>query len=288
MTRLTPTQFLFGTFCGTAFLFLISAFVLIFTCSAMLSVAEEFSIAANLTLPAERTSYLSKLWDAYGFFIDPGAQSGLESAGQHPLYLSVVVCFSLLGFTWVLLAFGVFIEILGEKILKLRRQHARIATKDHILVLGWTSKTLFLIGELAQMLAEGPLGGGTICLFGDFDTFEMKEEVEVSYRDFKQRWPKVKLLFWRGKPHEVDDLERVSVTSARHIVILGQSQDPREADSLIISTLCALQCLPTRPRADVIVEVALPQNVGVARTLGGDSVRTINAKTAIDEVNHAQ
>ena len=124
----------------------------------------------------------------------------------------------------------------------------------------------------------------TNSLFGDFDPFEMREEVAVAYRDFKQRWPRVKLLYWRGKPHEVDDLERVSVSTAQHIVLLGASRDSRTSDSLVLSALCALQCLPTKPIAEVIVEVALPQNVGVSRKIGGASARTITAKTAIDEL----
>ena len=52
----------------------------------------------------------------------------------------------------------------------------------------------------------------------------------------------------------------------------------------MLSSLCALQCLPRAPVADVIVEIALPQNVGVARKLGGAASRTITAKTAIDEL----
>lgn len=282
MTRRTPAQFLFGTFAGWALLFTSAALVIIFTCSAMLSVAEDLAVVANLT--TERTTYANKLWESWGYFIDPGAQSGVDSAGQHSFRLFVIIFFSLLGFTWVLMAFGIFIEILGVCIQNLRRQYSCIATRDHILVLGWTGKTLFLIGELAQMLTDGDTGGGTICVFGDIDTMEMAAEVAVAYRDFRERWPRVQLLYWRGKSHEVDDLERVSVTSAKCIVVLGASRDPREADSLVISTLCALQCLPTAPKAEVVVEIALPQNVGVARRLGGACARTITAKTAMDEL----
>ena len=284
MTRRSPQQFLFGTCIGTFILFVGTALILIFMCSGLLTAAEEMSIASNITLPVERTSYQSKMWDSYGYFIDPGAQTGLDSVDKHGFYLLIVVSFSLLGFTWVLLAFGVFIEFVGDLMEDLKRRHARISTRNHILVLGWTGKTLFLIRELAQMLTDGVDRGGTICIFGDFDPFEMREEVAVAYRDFKRRWPRVKLLYWRGKPHEVDDLERVSVSSARHIVLLGASRDSRTADSLVLSALCALQCLPTKPVAEVIVEVALPQNVGVSRKLGGESARTITAKTAIDEL----
>ena len=282
MTRRTAQQFLFGTLAGTITIFTSSALVLILACAGFLTVAEELSITSGLT--EERSTFQSKIWESYSLFIDPGTQTGVESAGHHSFHLFVVVLFSLAGFVWVLLAFGVFIEYLSQVMEMLKRKYTRIAARDHILVLGWTGKTLFLIRELAQMLTDGPDRGGTICLFGDFDPFEMREEVAVAYRDFRSRWPRVKLMYWRGKTHEVDDLERVSVASARHILLLGASREPRVADSLVLSSLCALQCLPRAPVADVIVEIALPQNVGVARKLGGAASRTITAKTAIDEL----
>jgi hypothetical protein len=140
-----------------------------------------------------------------------------------------------------------------------------------------------------------------------------RSQVDVAFPRFKQRWPRVELHFWHGRPHEVDDLERVSVTHARHIIVLGASRDPRKADSLVISTLCSLRCLHfEQPHAykhgervaadaadaasayshtnapvralEVILEVSLPQNVRVAERLGGGGARTVTAKTAIDEL----
>ena len=160
MTRRSPQQFLFGTCMGTFILFIGSALLLIFTCSGLLTASEEMSIASNIT--AERTSWQTKLWSSYGYFIDPGAQTAIESIDSHGFHIFVVVSFSLFGFTWVLLAFGVFIEFIGDLMANLKRRHARISTRDHILVLGWTGKTLFLIRELAQMLTDGVNRGGTI------------------------------------------------------------------------------------------------------------------------------
>lgn len=146
----------------------------------------------------------------------------------------------------------------------------------------------------------------------------MREEVSTVYQDFRQRWPRVKIHFWQGKPFELDDLERVAVRAAKHILVLGASRNPRVADSLVISTLCALRCLPLeQPQAaathalstsgdegegaadgaaaaaqharaarevEVICEISLPQNLLVARRLGGGLCRTVTAKTAIDEL----
>ena len=51
----------------------------------------------------------------------------------------------------------------------------------------------------------------------------------------------------QGKLHDLEDLERISVYAARHIVVLGPSiTSPRAADSLVITTLTALSGLPER------------------------------------------
>ena len=117
----------------------------------------------------------------------------------------------------------------------------------------------------------------------------MREEMAIIYGKLGRKWPHVRFYFWEGKPYEVDDLGRVSAASARHIIVLGGSEQPRIADSLVITTLCALQCLPeclddSRSRPNVVVEVTMPQNVRVARQLGSPMTRTVTAKQAIDEL----
>ena len=98
-----------------------------------------------------------------------GTHTGLEPTedSSNAVPRIVAACTSLLGFTWVLVVFGIITERVGLQIRTWRHKHARLVLKGHILVLGWTDKTLFLIGELAQMMADGPKGGGTLVILGD-------------------------------------------------------------------------------------------------------------------------
>ena len=68
----------------------------------------------------------------------------------------------------------------------------------------------------------------------------------------------------------MDDLARVSVWAAKHIVVLSGSRQPRVGDSHTITTVCALRCLPVglNPNSLVVVELRLPQNKPVTRQLG--------------------
>lgn len=259
-------SFLLGTDSGTVVVFLSLAVAIIAAGAGLVTVTDiiqreevvepgssDVSNGTNSTIPSTSMPPTPRfgvsLWYVYGLFVDPGAQTGLDAATTTNAELAIAICLSLVGFTWVLVAFGVIAERADVVLKALRRRNAKVVCANHTLVLGWTGKTLFLLRELAQMLTDGPNGGGVIVILGDLDALDMREEVDVTYRDFHRRWPRVQLHFWKGKPHEVDDLERVSIAAARHVLVLGASKDARVADSLVISSLCALAVLEAKVRA---------------------------------------
>ena len=283
-----------GTFRGTLALIFLSA-ILCVLCGAL------FLLHAD-SLHGRNATFTEEVWTSYRYFIDPGTQTGLEINNEHTLEVWTAAIISLLGFTLVLVLFGIIVEEIGNVLKRWQRLHARVLTSGHTVVLGWTDKTIFLLGELAQMLSDGEYGGGDIVVLGELDEVEMREEVSISYPHMRRRWPRVRVQFWQGKPYELDDLERVAVSAARHVIVLGGSRQPRVADSHVVSTLCALQTmaevssaerglygggdlLHTEANASVIVvEIAMPQNVTVSRQLGGTRVRTVTAHTATDDL----
>ena len=56
--------------------------------------------------------------------------------------------------------------------------------------------------------------------------------------------PQVRVRYYNGKPYEVDDLLKVAVYAAERVIVLGCSRRPRVADSQMLTTICALRCLP--------------------------------------------
>ena len=50
---------------------------------------------------------------------------------------------------------------------------------------------------------------------GELPTYEMREEVAITYPDWRKRFPRVHLIFWQGKEYEVDDLKKLSLHAAR-------------------------------------------------------------------------
>ena len=51
-----------------------------------LTVAEDLAVYANLTAESERTTYMNKLWESWGYFIDPGAQSSVDPNCPKAIY----------------------------------------------------------------------------------------------------------------------------------------------------------------------------------------------------------
>ena len=154
-----------------------------------------------------------------------------------------MILFSVAGFILNLIFLGLIVDTCRTLIEKWRLIHHRVIANDHTVVLGWTDKTLFLLGELAEEMIDSKEGRGTIVVLGELDPIEMQMEVKVAFPDWTAKWRKVRLRFKQGKPFEVDDLEKVSVHSAARIIVLGNSRKPRDADAQMLTTICALRCL---------------------------------------------
>lgn len=161
------------------------------------------------------------------------------------------------------------------------RRHARTVLNDHVVVLGWTDKTLFLLGELAQMLTDGKARGGRIVVLGHIEDDDFREELDIAYPRRRRRWPRVRFYYRQGKPHEVDDLERVSIFAARHVIVLGTSRKPREADSLALSTVCVRARPRTAPPLGHAAPAARP--IATARRAGAALPARRQGAAAVDD-----
>ena len=70
--------------------------------------------------------------------------------------------------------------------------------------------------------------------------------------DWSKRFPGVRLICRHGKPCELDDLKKLSLHAARHVVVLGCGAKPGLADSHTITIVCvraARPCLQNKTTA---------------------------------------
>ena len=85
----------------------------------------------------------------------------------------------------------------------LRRTRGRVVQNEHTVVLGWTDRTLFLLGELAEMFQGAGRGRRTIVVLGELEREEMMAEIAVTFPHWKEEWPLVSVICREGKPYEV-------------------------------------------------------------------------------------
>ena len=102
---------------------------------------------------ADPDHYLQALWLAWGIFFDPGTQTGLppNAPARHKL---VLLAFSTCGFVFNLVVLGLIVSTLQDLLGRWERLHRVIVANDHTVILGWTDKTLFSIGEQPQPQAS--------------------------------------------------------------------------------------------------------------------------------------
>eukprot|EP01052_Picozoa_sp_SAG31_P011314 SAG31_NODE_638_length_13329_cov_13.538095_9_plen_114_part_00 len=70
--------------------------------------------------------------------------------------------------------------------------HARIIVNNHILVIGWTDKTLFVLSQLIEMLGSQK---GKIVVLGEASKVEMMTQIR---RSFKIP-PGINIRAWQGR-----------------------------------------------------------------------------------------
>ena len=100
-----------------------------------------------------------------------------------------------------------------------------------------------------------------IVILGENDKHTMRREIELVY-PAADRPRGVRIVCRAGRPYEIDDLVRVSIASARNVIVLAGSRQPRVADQETIATALALQALP----AGLVISGAVIAEINCAET----------------------
>eukprot|EP00929_Paragymnodinium_shiwhaense_P078136 TRINITY_DN4043_c1_g2_i1.p1 TRINITY_DN4043_c1_g2~~TRINITY_DN4043_c1_g2_i1.p1 ORF type:complete len:786 (-),score=199.19 TRINITY_DN4043_c1_g2_i1:57-2414(-) len=207
-------------------------------------------------------SFEDSLWLSWGIFFDPGTQTGI-AVSDHVRCRVVVVVFSILGFLFNLLVLGVIVQYASEKLDGWKRSRSMIVANGHVLLLGWTEKTLFLLREITARGAASQTRFSVVIL-ADREELQMQEEISRYFPEMKgNKLAGTKILVRQGSPCELDDLVRVSAASAKEIVILGKPGKPRDSDLAVMRIVVALAALPHPPCGTITAEVRVSETAPV-------------------------
>ena len=212
-------------------------------------------------------------WETYCFLMDPGGHLEVESPGQR-VWGSIISWVGVIIFSVLI---GFVIDSVMEKMDDLKKGRSTVVESEHTLILGWTDKAAGLCREIAN--ANESEGGGVVVVLDPLDKEELETiyENQVNAEDMAPDGNETKVVFRSGSPLRATDLNRVSATKARAIIILSDyGQEPDLADADILRVLLTLQTLDGgKLGGHVVCEVRDVDNEPLVALVGGDICETV-------------
>lgn len=215
------------------------------------------------------------LWANLTHMLDPGTLGDSDETWKFQLFMIIV---TLVGVVVLSTLIGLISNGILTKLEDLRKGRSFVIEKDHVLILGWSSKIFTIISEL--VIANENQKTGTIVILADKDKVLMEDEI----RDKVGQTKNTKVICRTGNPIDVHDLYIANPFDTKSIIILGK--DNENSDSQIIKTIVAIITNPER-RAEpyhVTAEMSDKKNFQVAKMVGGDEVELILSDEIISRI----
>ena len=211
-------------------------------------------------------------FDTWMFIVDPGS----HSEQTKPLQRIASATFTIWGIVIMSSILAFVVDIFQAKMEQLKKGKSTVVESNHTLVFGWTARTPPFLVEIA--LANESEGGGTIVLLGH----EPKEELELMFRnqvkasEMRPSGAMTNIVFRSGNPLRTTDLNRVSASTARSIVIFSNyNEEPDIADAEILRIILTLRSLSNGLEGHIVAEVRDVDNEPLIQLVGGDNVETV-------------
>lgn len=185
--------------------------------------------------------FKSSIWIAYAMIFDPGTQTGLwiDESSTSAETLTGAAIISFLGFIYMLVLLGLIVETIRHLLSYLLKSRSRIVMTGHIVILGWTDKTVYLLKEMFLEAENRGTGQQRIVILCMQDEHEMRQEIA----DHLPKHNHV-VVCRKGCPYDANELLRVSIGSASDVIVLGQACSPRESDLEVVRVILGLAALP--------------------------------------------
>lgn len=229
-------------------------------------------------------TFWSSVWASWVMFVDPGTHTGLGAEESTRGMKTLAVILSLAGFTYFVTILGVVVDWIRIQMDQWQSRYNQVVMNDHIVILGWSVKTLFLIKELT---IDNESTGNTLelVILSEHDRFECERTIRLFMQSCMDEdlMNTVNVICWQGDPQESDDLMRVSLRSAKNIIILGSGGDSQSSDQEVLRTILAIQGLQGKVKGRIIAEVCVMDNQAIIQAIGYD-VLGIVARDMVNRV----
>lgn len=211
------------------------------------------------------------IWRAILTTIDTGAVGNYTGGAFGPGFLIAMLLVTLVGIFITSILIGILVTGLQGRLEELRKGRSVVLESGHTVILGWSQQIFTVISELVT--ANENQRGRAIVVLADRDKVEMEDEI----RSRVKRTGRTRIVCRSGSPVDVNDLDIVSLQTARSIVVLSGEAGEADADAATIKTILAITNSPDRRPEPyhIVAEILRPANVDVARMVGRDEVELI-------------
>jgi len=219
----------------------------------------------------ERPGFFQTLWLELMHTIDPGNVGGDTGGWAYLLSMLAVTAGGILVFSTLI---GVIFSGIDQKLADLRKGRSFVVERGHTVIYGWSPEIFPIVGELVK--ANESRGRACIAILAEEDKVQMEDEIRARVG----RTGKTRVVCRSGDPINIDDVQIANPDEARSILVLPPEDEG--ADSRVIKTVLALTNNPNR-RAQayhIVSRIARPENLGVARMVGGGELRLV----AVDDL----
>jgi ion channel POLLUX/CASTOR len=233
-------------------------------------------ISATGIAPADgqRVSFMEAAWLSLMRTLDAGTMGG-DVGWSFRLAMFVVT----LGGVFVISTLiGVLTSGIESKMDDLRKGRSRVIETNQTVILGWSAQIYTILSEL--IVANENQKNPCIVILGDRDKVEMEEEIHSVIGNTKN----TRIVCRKGNPIDMNDLELVSLHSARSIIIL--SSENNDPDAQTIKTILAITNNPQRRSGTyhIVAEIKDPKNLDVARMVGKEEVELVLTGNLISRI----
>ncbi|WP_370088529.1 hypothetical protein [Ekhidna sp.] len=215
------------------------------------------------------------LWVNLTHMLDPGTVGEHEDNWPFQLFMMFV---TILGLIIISTLIGLVSNGILTKLEALRKGRSFVIEKDHVLILGWSSKIFTIIPEIVE--ANENQKRGVIVILADMDKVTMEDEIKDKVGNTRN----TQVICRTGNPIDVHDLQIANPFDTKAIIILDK--DNENSDSQIIKTIVAIVTNPKRRPEPyhITAEMEDKKNFEVAKMVGGDEVELILSDEIISRI----
>ena len=220
-------------------------------------------------------SLVESFWINLMHLIDPGNIG--QTMGSW-IYLVFMLTVTIIGVIILSTLIGLVSNGILDKIEELRKGRSFVVEKDHVLILGWSSKIFTIISEL--VIANENQKHPKMVVLADMDKVKMEDEIRDKVGDTKN----TRVVCRSGNPIDLHDLQISNPENSKAIIILDTEDE--NSDSQIIKTILAI--VSNRRGRDepyhITAEISDKHNYEVAKMVGKDEVELILSDDFISKI----